>query len=339
MLYHLAVLLRSRGLSLADAEEVLRCPASLRAPTTSSRSARRSSRTPRRRSRAFLKLRGVRPGVPARVGRAGPARRPLVVHRLQAAQRRCAGRWPTAATRTRSPPPRSRRFRQAPARGADPVHRRRRRLLRLRLRARRRAPRGAEPGPRRPAGHGADAVRRDRRVRPPQAHGHDPRQRLRRRARGGARARPRGDPRGPRAARRARCRAPTRAPRPEPQFESNMPREAFEAMVARIIEYVHAGDAFQVVPSPALVGAEVAGRAVLDLPRPAGRQPVAVHVLPRLRGLPDRRRVARAADHRLRPPRLDAPDRRHAAARRDASTRTRRSPRSCSPTRRSAPST
>ena len=34
-----------------------------------------------------------------------------------------------------------------------------------------------------------------------------------------------------------------------------MPREAFEAMVARIVEYVHAGDAFQVVPSPALVGA------------------------------------------------------------------------------------
>ena len=34
-----------------------------------------------------------------------------------------------------------------------------------------------------------------------------------------------------------------------PQFESNMPREAFEAMVARIVEYVHAGDAFQVVPS------------------------------------------------------------------------------------------
>jgi anthranilate synthase component I len=38
-------------------------------------------------------------------------------------------------------------------------------------------------------------------------------------------------------------------PRPEPQFEPNMPREAFEAMVARIVEYVHAGDAFQVVPS------------------------------------------------------------------------------------------
>ena len=39
------------------------------------------------------------------------------------------------------------------------------------------------------------------------------------------------------------------AARDEPHFESNMPREAFEAMVARIVEYVHAGDAFQVVPS------------------------------------------------------------------------------------------
>ncbi len=34
-----------------------------------------------------------------------------------------------------------------------------------------------------------------------------------------------------------------------PTFESNMPRERFEAIVARIIEYIHAGDAFQVVPS------------------------------------------------------------------------------------------
>ncbi|MFL5832440.1 MAG: anthranilate synthase component I [Solirubrobacterales bacterium] len=34
-----------------------------------------------------------------------------------------------------------------------------------------------------------------------------------------------------------------------PEFESNMSREQFEAMVSRIIEYVHAGDAFQVVPS------------------------------------------------------------------------------------------
>ncbi|HEX6388425.1 MAG TPA: chorismate-binding protein, partial [Solirubrobacteraceae bacterium] len=42
--------------------------------------------------------------------------------------------------------------------------------------------------------------------------------------------------------------APTPA-RPAPLFTSNMPRERFEAMVARIVEYVHAGDAFQVVPS------------------------------------------------------------------------------------------
>src|SRR3954464_9499451 len=38
-------------------------------------------------------------------------------------------------------------------------------------------------------------------------------------------------------------------PRTAPDFVSNMPRETFEAMVARIVEYVHAGDAFQVVPS------------------------------------------------------------------------------------------
>jgi anthranilate synthase component 1 len=34
-----------------------------------------------------------------------------------------------------------------------------------------------------------------------------------------------------------------------PEFVSNLKREEFEAMVARIIEYVRAGDAFQVVPS------------------------------------------------------------------------------------------
>ncbi len=34
-----------------------------------------------------------------------------------------------------------------------------------------------------------------------------------------------------------------------PHFTSNMERESFEAAVARIVDYVHAGDAFQVVPS------------------------------------------------------------------------------------------
>ena len=41
----------------------------------------------------------------------------------------------------------------------------------------------------------------------------------------------------------------THPARPEPTFESNMPREQFEANVARIVEYIHAGDAYQVVPS------------------------------------------------------------------------------------------
>ncbi len=40
-----------------------------------------------------------------------------------------------------------------------------------------------------------------------------------------------------------------REPRPVPTFKANMERATFEATVARIIEYVHAGDAFQVVPS------------------------------------------------------------------------------------------
>ena len=34
-----------------------------------------------------------------------------------------------------------------------------------------------------------------------------------------------------------------------PSFQSNMERAEFEGMVARIVEYIHAGDAFQVVPS------------------------------------------------------------------------------------------
>jgi anthranilate synthase component 1 len=45
---------------------------------------------------------------------------------------------------------------------------------------------------------------------------------------------------------------PTRPPvaeRSVPVFEPNMPRQRFEAIVARIIEYIHAGDAYQVVPS------------------------------------------------------------------------------------------
>jgi anthranilate synthase component 1 len=42
---------------------------------------------------------------------------------------------------------------------------------------------------------------------------------------------------------------PPAAGRAAAAFRSNMPREQFEGMVARIIEYIYAGDAFQVVPS------------------------------------------------------------------------------------------
>ena len=45
---------------------------------------------------------------------------------------------------------------------------------------------------------------------------------------------------------------PRVAPRPlreNPQFRSNMTRERFETTVARIIDYIYAGDVFQVVPS------------------------------------------------------------------------------------------
>jgi anthranilate synthase component 1 len=38
-------------------------------------------------------------------------------------------------------------------------------------------------------------------------------------------------------------------PGPRPRFSSNMTRAQFEATVARIVEYIHAGDAYQVVPS------------------------------------------------------------------------------------------
>jgi anthranilate synthase component 1 len=44
-------------------------------------------------------------------------------------------------------------------------------------------------------------------------------------------------------------RHPARPRTSRPLFGSNMPREQFEGMVERIVDYVHAGDAFQVVPS------------------------------------------------------------------------------------------
>jgi len=46
-----------------------------------------------------------------------------------------------------------------------------------------------------------------------------------------------------------RGESPAEGSRAIPTFESNLSREQFEGMVARIVRYIYAGDAFQVVPS------------------------------------------------------------------------------------------
>ena len=109
-----------------------------------------------------------------------------------------------------------------------------------------------------------------------------------------ARAAPRPVPPPPSAPPRRREPAGSFAPEGvDGPWRSNLAREHFEANVARIVEYTHAGDAFQVVPSQRF--SAPARRGVLDLPRAAHGQPVALHVLPGVRRLPDRRRLARAA--------------------------------------------
>ena len=88
----------------------------------------------------------------------------------------------------------------------------------------------------------------------------------------------------------------------------------------------------------ALVGGR-ARRGLLGLPRAARRQPQPVHVLPRLRGLPDRGGVAGVAREGHRAARASSARSRARARAREPSPRTRAAPRSCSRTRRSAPST
>ena len=124
-----------------------------------------------------------------------------------------------------------------------------------------------------------------------------------------------------------------------PEFTSNMPREDFESMVARIVEYVHAGDAFQVVPSQRW-------SADLELdPFSVYRGLRVVNPCPYMYFL-RLRRLSRSSARRPEPlvrvegrQVIDPADRRHPAARRRRRGGRRRSPRSCSPTRRSGPST
>ena len=109
-------------------------------------------------------------------------------------------------------------------------------------------------------------------------------------------------------------------------------------MVARIVEYVHAGDAFQVVPSQRW-------SAELDVdPFSIYRGLRVVNPSPYMYFLDFLDfQIAGASPEPLltvdRAPRDDAADRRHAPARRRRRARTPRSPTACSPTRRSAPST
>ena len=266
------------------------------------------------------RARPLGPGLPARVRRAGPARRALVLHRLPAARTCCAGRSATAATPTRSRARPSRactrrrsagraaRSRAAPwacsattwcAPSSRSANRTRTRSgvpdlalmltdgllvfdhLRHTIDDPRRTPTSTrEPDVDRAYADAVAAIAESARRWP------------------------------------ARCRASSPEPAREvPEFRSNMPREQFEAMVARIIALHPRRGRLPGRALPALVGAEP-GRGVLDLPRPARRQPESVHVLPGLRRLPGRGREPRAAAHGQRAARHDQADRRHAAARR-----------------------
>ena len=135
---------------------------------------------------------------------------------------------------------------------------------------------------------------------------------------------------------------------PVPQARRGAPRAAHLHLEPRLRRLRRGGGARQGVhprrrhlpggPEPALERG-LPRRRLLDLPRPARDQPEPVHVLPRLRGLRDRRRVAGGARDRERPDRAPAPDRGHAPARRLGRAGPRARPRARWPTRRSAPST
>ena len=226
------------------------------------------------------------------------------------------------------------------ARRAAPIRGRRGGLLRLRPCSHRRATARAEPRPNRAARHGPDDHRRTCRLRPPAPRGDADRQRIRRgrRDRGGIRPR-RGDDRGgareaPRAGARRRAddgEGPDRLP---VQYEPGAVRGD------RLPDHRVRPRRRRVPGGPvAALHLALPGRGLLDLQGPAHGQSLALHVLPRLRRLRDRRRVARAPGQGDRGSRRDQADRRHLSARRrrGGGPPGRRAP-ACR-TRRSAPST
>ena len=144
VLYHLAVLLRSRGLQPGRRGTGARWPSPLRRRPSRRRSTRCERWRVPRRSRSqpdpaaplvHRRLRDAGVGLPQaarRRARRSCSSRPSRASASAAGRssassraRSSAGRSATTATRTRSPPPRSARHRQAPLAGPAAVHRRR----------------------------------------------------------------------------------------------------------------------------------------------------------------------------------------------------------------------
>ena len=231
------------------------------------------------------------------------------------------------------------RYRAAPGSGAPALHRRLPRLSRVR----RGAPVGAAPRPAarrsRPSRLPPGAHGHHRRVRPSTPHDAHRRERLPRRGRGrrgGRSAGARADRPGTRSAPKSPA---ARAGGGGNDAGAPVDTDAYCAAVVRAQEYIAAGDIFQVVLSQRFA-TPVPGRPLAHLPRAAPREPVAVHVPPRLRR---RRQLVGSSPELARParrrPGRDAAPRRDAPARRDAGRGRGARRRSCSPTRRSAPST
>ena len=258
-----------------------RTPRIRRRPTV-----RRASRRPAHARRRVPAAARPRPGVPARVGRARPAGRPLLVpgRRLPPdPARRRAGRRPVraAARGARASTPTStraacRRSSAAPsATSAYDAVRRFEPTVPL--------PERRDGDPAAPARFLLADRRRGVRPRAPHRLGH-------------RHARPR--PRGRRGRRRPARRPARSASGPVPSLSNTagghaeVDQDEYEAMVEQAQRHIVAGDAFQIVVSQRHLRPDGV-HAVRGLPGAAGDQPVAVHGLPRLRQPADRLGLAR----------------------------------------------